>query len=231
MNRCLQGIHCCFLHFCRVAFASEPQDEGDGNKLIVELEEKDEKRERETNMWFSKVWIAHLDLNKQNRFTVDFNVFFTLRRKSLPSWIWTTTPTPWANCNKPSCCRPEKAKRGKWKRRRSLPCRNRKWSRPHRKWRRMKTTATLMMTTAAMMKGETYIFLLILMLLYLILFAIKGFFPDREIAQMKQASAAVGASGALDDDDFQVVSVEKISQLRIVFNIQCHLKIVSLLID
>lgn len=81
------------------------------------------------------------------------------------------------------------------------------------------------------MKGETYIFLLILMLLYLILFAKKDFFPDREIAQMKQASAAVGASGALDDDDFQVVSVEKISQLRIVFNIQCHLKIVSLLID
>uniref|UniRef100_A0A8C2L836 pre-rRNA processing protein FTSJ3 n=1 Tax=Cyprinus carpio TaxID=7962 RepID=A0A8C2L836_CYPCA len=32
----------------------EPQDEGDGNKLIVELEEKDEKRERETNMWFNK---------------------------------------------------------------------------------------------------------------------------------------------------------------------------------
>lgn len=47
---------------------------------------------------------------------------------------------------------------------------------------------------------------------------------------MKQASAAVGARGATDDDNFQVVPVEKISQLRIVFNIRCNLKIVSLLI-
>lgn len=42
------------------------------------------------------------------------------------------------------------------------------------------------------------------------------FFSNSEIAQMKQA---VGASGATDDDDFQVVPIEKISQLRIVFNI------------
>uniref|UniRef100_A0A8C2B362 pre-rRNA processing protein FTSJ3 n=1 Tax=Cyprinus carpio TaxID=7962 RepID=A0A8C2B362_CYPCA len=45
----------------------EPQDEGDGNKLIVELEEKDEKRERETNMWFSKVFIV----NRLNCFFAD----------------------------------------------------------------------------------------------------------------------------------------------------------------
>lgn len=42
---------------CRVSFASEQQDEGEnnGNKLLVELEGEDEKKERETNMWFSKV--------------------------------------------------------------------------------------------------------------------------------------------------------------------------------
>uniref|UniRef100_A0A8C1D7D0 pre-rRNA processing protein FTSJ3 n=1 Tax=Cyprinus carpio carpio TaxID=630221 RepID=A0A8C1D7D0_CYPCA len=45
----------------------EPQDEGDGNKLIVELEEKDEKRERETNMWFSKVFVV----NRLNCFFAD----------------------------------------------------------------------------------------------------------------------------------------------------------------
>ncbi len=56
-------------------------------------------------------------------------------------------------------------------------------------------------------------------------------FSDREIVQMKQASAAVGESGATDDDNFQVVPVEKISQLRIVFNIRRHLKIVSLIVD
>lgn len=44
-------------------------------------------------------------------------------------------------------------------------------------------------------------------------------FSDSEIARMKHASAAVDASGEMDDDNFQVVSVEKISQLRIVFNI------------
>lgn len=44
------------------------------------------------------------------------------------------------------------------------------------------------------------------------------FFSNSEIAQMKQAG---GARGATDDDDFQVVPIEKISQLRIVFNILC----------
>ncbi len=66
MNSSFQGIHLCFFRFCRVSFAGKPQDEGEanGNELLVELEGKDEKRDRETNMWFSKVWIAHLDLNK-----------------------------------------------------------------------------------------------------------------------------------------------------------------------
>lgn len=40
----------------------------------------------------------------------------------------------------------------------------------------------------------------------------------REIAQMKHASAAVGMSGVADEDeDFQVVPVEKTSQFRIIF--------------
>ncbi len=55
MDSCFQGINHRFLRFCRVSFAGKPQDEGEANELIVELEGKDEKRERETNMWFSKV--------------------------------------------------------------------------------------------------------------------------------------------------------------------------------
>lgn len=55
IHSCFQGIHRCFLRFCRVSFAGKPEDEGEANELIVELEGKDEKRERETNMWFSKV--------------------------------------------------------------------------------------------------------------------------------------------------------------------------------
>ena len=35
--------------------AEEGDAEGDGNELLVDLESKDEKRERETSMWFSKV--------------------------------------------------------------------------------------------------------------------------------------------------------------------------------
>lgn len=51
------GFQRCFCVSCRVSFASEQQDEGEtnGNELLVELEGKDEKKERETNMWFSKV--------------------------------------------------------------------------------------------------------------------------------------------------------------------------------
>ncbi|KAK2906592.1 hypothetical protein Q8A67_005577 [Cirrhinus molitorella] len=48
----------------KVSFASEPQDEGEanGNELLVELEGKEERRERETNMWFSKGIFAELEL-------------------------------------------------------------------------------------------------------------------------------------------------------------------------
>lgn len=40
----------------RVKFAKkEEDDEGEEGGLLVELEGKDEKKERETNLWFSKV--------------------------------------------------------------------------------------------------------------------------------------------------------------------------------
>lgn len=46
-----------------VSFAAEEKDEGDGNELLVALEGKDEKKERETDMWFSKGIFAELKLN------------------------------------------------------------------------------------------------------------------------------------------------------------------------
>ncbi|XP_067271332.1 pre-rRNA 2'-O-ribose RNA methyltransferase FTSJ3 [Pseudorasbora parva] len=49
----------------KVSFAAEQQDDGetDGNELLIELEGKDDKRERETSMWFSKDIFAELDLD------------------------------------------------------------------------------------------------------------------------------------------------------------------------
>lgn len=43
--------------FGRVKFTEEEEedDEGQESGLLVELEGKDEKKERETNLWFSKV--------------------------------------------------------------------------------------------------------------------------------------------------------------------------------
>ena len=42
--------------FSRVTFTEEEgEDEGEENGLLVELEGKDEKKERETDLWFSKV--------------------------------------------------------------------------------------------------------------------------------------------------------------------------------
>ncbi|XP_065100499.1 pre-rRNA 2'-O-ribose RNA methyltransferase FTSJ3 [Paramisgurnus dabryanus] len=46
-----------------VSFAAEEKDEGGGNELLVALEGKDEKKERETDMWFSKGIFAELKLN------------------------------------------------------------------------------------------------------------------------------------------------------------------------
>lgn len=48
---------------CRVTFSApeeeENEEEGQDNELLVDLEGKDEKRERETTMWFSKVRHSH----------------------------------------------------------------------------------------------------------------------------------------------------------------------------
>lgn len=42
--------------FSRVTFTEEEEeDEGQDSALLVELEGKDEKKERETDLWFSKV--------------------------------------------------------------------------------------------------------------------------------------------------------------------------------
>lgn len=47
----------------KVSFNVEEEDEGEDNELLVELEGKDEKTERETSMWFSKGIFAELDLD------------------------------------------------------------------------------------------------------------------------------------------------------------------------
>uniref|UniRef100_A0A8C1NID3 pre-rRNA processing protein FTSJ3 n=1 Tax=Cyprinus carpio TaxID=7962 RepID=A0A8C1NID3_CYPCA len=166
MNRCLQGIHCCFLHFCRVAFASEPQDEGDGNKLIVELEEKDEKRERETNMWFSKEIFAELDLDD------DTDALSELQQTQL--------------------LQTGKGKKRKVEEEAEPAVQKQEVVAPSQKVKEDEDDSDSDDDDSSD--------------------------DEREIAQMKQASAAVGASGALDDDDFQVVSVEKINKRARILN-------------
>uniref|UniRef100_A0A671UXL8 pre-rRNA processing protein FTSJ3 n=1 Tax=Sparus aurata TaxID=8175 RepID=A0A671UXL8_SPAAU len=55
--------------FHTVKFAEEEEeDEGQGSGLLVELEGKDVKKERETNLWFSKVWgiVALMNLRQNN---------------------------------------------------------------------------------------------------------------------------------------------------------------------
>ncbi|CAL9696136.1 unnamed protein product [Knipowitschia caucasica] len=47
----------------KVKFAEEePEDDGDESGLVVELEDKEEKTERETNLWFSKGIFSEIDL-------------------------------------------------------------------------------------------------------------------------------------------------------------------------
>lgn len=46
--------------FSRVSFTvveEEKDDDEQGNKLLVDLEEKNEKQDRQTSMWFSKVGV------------------------------------------------------------------------------------------------------------------------------------------------------------------------------
>ncbi|XP_061093852.1 pre-rRNA 2'-O-ribose RNA methyltransferase FTSJ3-like [Conger conger] len=50
-------------HVVRVSFSVEQEEkEGEGNELLVELERKEEKRDRETSLWFSKDIFSELDL-------------------------------------------------------------------------------------------------------------------------------------------------------------------------
>ncbi|XP_060933622.1 pre-rRNA 2'-O-ribose RNA methyltransferase FTSJ3 [Limanda limanda] len=46
----------------KVQFAEEKEDEGKDSGLLVELEGKDEKKERETSLWFSKGIFSEIDL-------------------------------------------------------------------------------------------------------------------------------------------------------------------------
>uniref|UniRef100_A0A3B3DLB7 pre-rRNA processing protein FTSJ3 n=1 Tax=Oryzias melastigma TaxID=30732 RepID=A0A3B3DLB7_ORYME len=46
----------------KVKFTEEAEDEEQDEGLLVELEEKDEKKERETNLWFSKGIFSEIDL-------------------------------------------------------------------------------------------------------------------------------------------------------------------------
>ena len=54
---CPPVLMVCSFVCCRVSFCApdEEEEEGKDNELLVDLEEKDEKTERETSMWFSKV--------------------------------------------------------------------------------------------------------------------------------------------------------------------------------
>lgn len=57
MHRLILSFLICSYVFSRVKFTveEEEEDEGQESGLLVELEGKDEKKERETNLWFSKV--------------------------------------------------------------------------------------------------------------------------------------------------------------------------------
>ncbi|XP_016328753.1 pre-rRNA 2'-O-ribose RNA methyltransferase FTSJ3 [Sinocyclocheilus anshuiensis] len=145
----------------KVSFAGEPQDEGEanGNKLLVELEGKDEKRERETSMWFSKDIFAELDLDD------DTDALSELKQTQL-------------------------LQTGKGKKRKveeeAGPA-----------VQKQEVAAPSQEVNADDDNSDS---------------DDDSSDDEREIAQMKQASVAVSASGATDDDNFQVVSVEKINK-------------------
>uniref|UniRef100_A0A673JRV6 pre-rRNA processing protein FTSJ3 n=1 Tax=Sinocyclocheilus rhinocerous TaxID=307959 RepID=A0A673JRV6_9TELE len=145
----------------KVSFAGEPQDEGEanGNKLLVELEGKDEKRERETSMWFSKDIFAELDLDD------DTDALSELKQTQL-------------------------LQTGKGKKRKVE-------EEAEPAVQKQEVAAPSQEVNADEDNSDS---------------DDDSSDDEREIAQMKQASAAVGASGATDDDNFQVVSVEKINK-------------------
>ncbi|KAG1925491.1 pre-rRNA 2'-O-ribose RNA methyltransferase FTSJ3 [Pimephales promelas] len=155
----------------KVSFAAAPQDEGEtnGNELIVELEGKDEKKERETNMWFSKDIFSELDLDD------DTDAMSELRQTQL-------------------------LQSGKGKKRKAEAepiSQKQEVAAPSQEVKKAQDDSDSD-DDSSDDDGD----------------------DEREIAQMKHASAAVGTRGVADEDeDFQVVPVEKTSQLRIIFNI------------
>ncbi|XP_073700219.1 pre-rRNA 2'-O-ribose RNA methyltransferase FTSJ3 [Garra rufa] len=152
----------------KVSFAGGPQDEDEEseNELVVELEGKDEKRERETNMWFSKDIFAELDLGD------DADALSELQQTQL-------------------------LQSGKGIKRKAEGA----------------EPATLKQEVATPKKevnededdsdsdDDS-----------------SDDDDESEIAQMKKASAAADEKGAMDDDEFQVVPVEKINKRARILN-------------
>ncbi|TRY60351.1 hypothetical protein DNTS_025767 [Danionella cerebrum] len=152
----------------KVSF-KQPEEDGDANanQLLVELEGKDEKKERETNMWFSKDIFAELDLND------DADAASELMQTQLLQ-----------------------SERGK----------KRKVEEPQEQ---SAATPSQEVTTPKNKASE----------------ACDDSDSDddssedeREIAQMKRASAHVGTRAALDEDEFQVAPIEKSNKRARVLN-------------
>lgn len=145
----------------KVSFAGKPQDEGEanGNELLVELEGKDEKRDRETNMWFSKDIFSELDLDD------DTDALSELTQTQL-------------------------LQTGKGKKRKAEEEAEPAVQEQEVAVRSQKVNADEDDSDSDDDSSD----------------------DEREIVQMKQASAAIGVRGATDDDNFQVVPVEKINK-------------------
>ncbi|KAK9967123.1 hypothetical protein ABG768_001539 [Culter alburnus] len=142
----------------KVSFAREQQDEGEtnGNELLVELEGKDEKKERETNMWFSKDIFAELDLDDD--------------KDAMSELIQT-----------------QLLQSGKGKKRKAE-------AEPAAQEEEVATPSQEVEKAGDEDDSDS---------------DDDSSDDEREIAQMKHASATVGMEGLADDDDFQVVPVEK----------------------
>lgn len=146
----------------KVSFAAEQQDDGEtkGNELLVELEGKDEKRERETSMWFSKDIFAELDLDD------DTDAMNELRQTQL--------------------LQSGKGKKRKAKAEPAAQEEDAPVPTPSQEAKKAEDDDDDDSDSDDDSSED-----------------------EREIAQMKHASAAVGTGGAAEDDDFQVVPVEK----------------------
>ncbi|XP_056303319.1 pre-rRNA 2'-O-ribose RNA methyltransferase FTSJ3 isoform X1 [Danio aesculapii] len=137
----------------------EQQDDGDEdnkNELLVELEGKDERKERETSMWFSKDIFAELDLND------DTDAMNELKQTQI-------------------------LQTGRGKKRKAQQEEKAEPKKPEQK------VATPSQEVKEAEDSDSD----------------DSSDDEREIAQMKQASAAVGTNGAEEKDNFQVIPVEK----------------------